>query len=109
MKSKREIGKELEILVADRLSEVLNDITIKPTKASGASTQLGDILNKDFIIECKKRNTKNITINENVWDKLLAELPIDSLRIPLYILENKNKKRWVVLDFNDFCTLIKEG
>ena len=108
MKSKREIGKKLEIYVADRLSEVLNDITIRPTKASGASTQLGDIMCKDFLIECKKRNTKNITINENVWNKLLSELPIDSLRIPLYILENKNKKRWAVLDLEDFFTLIKE-
>lgn len=108
MKSTRDIGRLLEEYVADRLREVLNDSSIKPTKNSGASTQLGDILCSKYLIECKKRNTSSITIKEDVWDKLCNELPIQSVRIPLYVLENKNGKRWACLNFEDFCKLIKE-
>jgi Holliday junction resolvase len=103
--NKREVGKKLEQYVATKLTEI--GIQARPTKNSGASTQLGDILNSVFLCECKKRNTKNITVKEDVWNKLMSELPINSKRIPLYILENKNNKRWAVLDFNDFCELIK--
>lgn len=104
----RDKGKSLEIYVADRLADILKDTTIRPTKASGASTQLGDILNSKFIIECKQRTTQDITIKEKVWNKLMGELPLGSIRIPLYILENKNKKRWAVLDLEDFFRIIKE-
>jgi hypothetical protein len=104
----RKQGQKLENYVAARLREVLKDESIHPTKASGASTQLGDILCSRFLIECKQRTTRDITIKEDVWNKLEAELPLGSIRIPLYILENKNKKRWAVLDVEDFFNLIKE-
>lgn len=107
MKTKREIGNKLEQYVAQRLREVFNDNTIRPTKNSGASTQLADIYSKMYLIECKKRNTESITINEKVWLKLLSELPINSIRIPLYVLENKNNRKWAVLDFEDFIRMIK--
>ena len=105
---KRKIGKKLEEYVSQRLAEALNDSSIRPTKNSGASTQLADILSRQYIVECKKRNTKNITIKEDVWNKLCAEVPINSLRIPVYVLENINHKRWLVVDFEDFCHIIKE-
>lgn len=106
--NKREIGKKLEYYVSEKLSEVLDDNTIKPTKNSGASTQLGDVLCKDFLIECKKRNTSSITINEKVWNKLISKVPLGSIRIPLYVLENKNGKKWVCLYFDDFCNILKK-
>jgi len=108
MKSNREQGKKLEQYVADRLADILQDPSIKPTKASGASTQLADILCSKFIIECKQRTTKNITIDESIWEKLLGELPLGSIRTPLYVLENKNKKRWVALDLEDFFRMLEE-
>ncbi len=108
MKNTREIGKKLEEIVADGLRKALNDPSIKPTTNSGASTQLGDILCSKYLIECKKRNTESITIKEKVWNKLYNEIPIGSIRIPLYVLENKNNKRWACLDFNDFCRLIED-
>lgn len=107
MKSTREIGNKLEHYVADRLKEALNDPTIKPTRNSGASTQLADILCSKYLIECKKRNTESITIKEDVWNKLCGEIPIGSIRIPLYVLENKNGKRWAVMDFEDFLRSLK--
>jgi hypothetical protein len=108
MKTNREQGKLLEEYVAQCLRDVLADDSIRPTTASGAATQLGDILCKNFLIECKQRSTKNVTIKEDVWNKLCGEIPLKSKRIPLYILENINKKRWVCLNFEDFCQLIKE-
>lgn len=104
---RRKQGQKLEEYVALRLQEVLKDNSIHPTKASGASTQLGDILCSRFLIECKQRTTKDIVVKEDVWNKLVAELPLGSVRIPLYILENKNKKRWAVLDVEDFFRLIE--
>ena len=108
MKTSREQGKTLEEYVAQRLRSVLADDTIHPTTASGAATQLGDILCKYFLVECKQRSTKNITIKEDVWNKLCAELPIDSKRVPMYVLENINKKRWVCFDFDDFIRILKK-
>lgn len=108
MKSTRDVGRKLEEIVADGLREALNDSSIKPTTNSGASTQLGDILCSKYLVECKKRNTESITIKEDVWNKLCNEIPIQSIRIPLYVLENKNGKQWVCLDFKDFCRIIKE-
>ena len=105
--STRSVGNKLEHYVAERLAEVLKDNSIKPTKNSGASTQLADILCKQYLIECKKRNTDSITIKEDVWNKLCGEIPIGSIRIPLYVLENKNGKRWVCMDFEDFIRSIK--
>lgn len=105
--STRETGKTLEEYVAMKLREVLGDISIRPTKNSGASTELGDIRCPDYLIECKKRNTKDITIKEDVWEKLISELPLGSIRVPIYILENKNKKRWAVLNLEDFFNLLE--
>jgi hypothetical protein len=108
MKTKREQGKTLEEYVAQKLRSVLADDSIRSTTASGAATQLGDILCKYFLVECKQRSTESITIKEDVWNKLCAELPIDSKRVPMYVLENINKKRWVVFDFEDFCRILKK-
>jgi len=104
---KRSVGNKLEQYVAQRLREVLGDPTIRPTKNSGASTELEDILCKQFIIECKKRNTKSVTINNDVWKKLLSKVPLGSLRVPVYVLENHDERRWAVLDFEDFIRMIK--
>jgi hypothetical protein len=104
----RKVGKSLEEYVAARLRDVLGDETIRPTKNSGASTELGDISCSRFICECKKRNTIDITIHADVWNKLLSEIPLGSTRIPIYILENKNKKRWAVMDLENFFNLIKK-
>jgi hypothetical protein len=108
VKTRREQGQRLEWIVSQELRNILKDDSIRPTKASGASTQLGDIVCKQFLIECKQRSTKNITIKADVWNKLVSEIPIGSKRVPLYVLENDNNKVWVCMSFWDFCNLIKE-
>ena len=102
--STHEIGKELENYVCEKFKEI--GLNAYPSNGSGNKGSVGDISGVPFGIECKKRNTKDITIKEEIWNKLVNEIPLSSERKPLYILENKNKKRWVCMDINDFFNLI---
>jgi hypothetical protein len=105
-KSTREVGNRLERFISDYLKEI--DNTAKPTKNSGASTQIADVLNKYFFIEAKKRNTDNIIIKHKIWNKLCSEVPLHSLKIPLYINQNIHNETLVTLDIKDFILLLKE-
>lgn len=102
----RETGKKLENYVSAILNEI--DPKSRPTIGSGSKKEISDIVNEYFYVECKKRNTKDITLKKKVWDKLCAEIPIGSQKIPLYILENESKDRFVVLDIKDFARMIGE-
>ena len=106
MKTTREIGKKLEELVLAYLKEI--DPTARLSRNSGASNDLADINCQDYYVECKKRNTASISINNKVWNHLLKQLPINTKKIPLLVLENKDKRRWVAMDLDDFFRLIKE-
>lgn len=97
---------KLEQYVASRFEEVYK--YSRPTKASGAKGELGDINQPFFIIECKLRNTVNATINRKVWNKLIREVPIGSKRIPLLVLENKFGERFAVMSFDDLFNVFKE-
>lgn len=93
-----DFGKELEGYVANKLQD-LGYKYARRSNGSGNKGELGDIAGQDLaIIECKNRNTKNITINEDVWKKLVNSVPDKSKRFPMYVLGNANKRRWVVLD-----------
>jgi len=106
MMNSREKGKKLEKFVATLLEDI--DSKCRPTKASGASNEISDILSKYFFIECKKRNTANITVNSKTWQKLCSDIPMGSQKIPLYILQNKENETFVVLGINDFINILKE-
>jgi len=56
-------------------------------------------------IEAKLRKTKNITINMDVWDKLKGEIPFHCDKLPVYCLEQKDKRRFAVLDLDSFLEL----
>ena len=100
--------KQLEFWVANKLKEYELDPNARPTKASGASTEIGDVLNNLFYVECKFRSTKNITINRKVWYKLLAQVPEEIDKLPIYVLENFDGDRFVVMDGNDFFAMISK-
>ncbi len=102
----KEQGKKLETFIADLLSGI--DKYARPTKASGASSEIGDILHQYFIVECKYRATDNITIRKRVWDKLCSEIPIGSKKIPLLCYRNQHHDTFAVLEIKDFIRLIKE-
>ncbi len=98
---------KLEDYIADKLKEI--DPYARHSKASGGSTESYDIQTTcDVAFECKQRNTKSITINNEVWSKLVNEIPLHSKKIPVLALENKDKKRWVALDLDDFLDLYIE-
>lgn len=106
-KTTKEIGDTLERYVAELFKDIYPHA--RPTKASGARGEHGDVQQPYFIIECKSRSTESITIKEKVWNKLCNELPISTKRLPLYILRNKNNKQWVVLQLEDFIKIFKKS
>jgi len=103
----KEIGKKLEEYVAELFKDIYP--YSRPTIASGAKGEHGDIQQPYFIIECKSRSTESISIKEKTWNKLCNEIPISSKRLPLYILRNKNNKQWAVLQLEDFMTIFKNS
>jgi hypothetical protein len=107
MDNRREKGKQLEYLVAQYLKDIEN--YVRPTKASGASTELGDIKSSLFLIECKNWDTKNVIINKQIWDKLNREYPIDSARIPLLVQSNNAGDVFVSLKLADFFEIVNKA
>lgn len=105
--TKKEKGTQFELYVAYLFKEIYP--YARPTKGSGNKGEIGDVNQPYFIIECKSRDTESISIKEKVWNKLCAELPIQSKRLPLYLLRNKNNKNWAVLKLEDFIEIFKRS
>lgn len=99
--------KQFEHYIAEKLRKI--DTDCRPTKASGGSTEIGDIYSKYLMVECKQRNTKNVTINIATWEKNKADLPANSKRIPILALENKDQKRFIVLEADDFFDILYQA
>ena len=98
---------ELESYIVNCLKDL--DKYCKRTPGSGNKGRKGDIFTSCGLhIECKQRMTKSVTINSEVWQKLNQEIPLHSNKIPVLALENKDRKRWAVLDLDDFLFLYKE-
>jgi Holliday junction resolvase len=106
-KSTCDFGKELEHYVAQKFIE-LGYPNARRSNGSGNQGQLGDITGQDIlVVEAKNRNTQDITLKEEVWAKLCAEIPLHSKRLPMYVLRNKNNKTWCVMDVSDMFTILK--
>ena len=106
-KSTCDFGRELENYIAEKFQE-LGFPNAKRSKGSGNQGQLGDITGQDIlVVEAKNRNTQDITLKEDVWDKLKAEIPLHSKRLPMYVLRNKNQKTWCVMEASDMFTILK--
>ena len=109
MLDNKDKGTKLEFFVSEKLKEVLQDEFIRPTKASGGgqrNSEIGDILSKDFFVECK--NNKNNWFRKSIWTKLINSLPMGTLKIPLYIIEDDIEGKLIMLSFSDFIKLLKE-
>jgi len=97
---------KLQWYVADKFRD-MGDIMARPTVGSGNGNENGDVYTKfPFTIECKQRNTKDVTVSIDVWEKNKADIPLNSPKIPLVFLENKDVKRFVVLEADDFFNLL---
>ena len=104
-----DFGKELEGAVTNKFKE-LGFKYARRSNGSGNKGELGDIAGQDVaVVECKNRDTKDITIKEDVWRKLLNEIPLHSNRFPMYVLGNNKGRRWVVTDIDTFFDLLKES
>jgi Holliday junction resolvase len=107
-KSNCEFGKELEHFIAQKFVEI-GYPNARRSNGSGNKGEAGDISGQDlFTVECKNKNTDSITVNEKVWAKLKSEIPLHSKRLPLYILRNKNKQNWAVMDVDDLFRILKQ-
>ena len=100
---------KLEDAIAEKLKEI--DPFCMPTPGSGNGNCKGDIKFSEPIPlhwECKQRATKNVTIVMDVFDKLKAEIPFHTKKTAVLALENKDKRRFAVLDLTDFLEMYIE-
>jgi len=101
---------KLQWYIANKFKE-LGDDKAKPTKGSG-NTGLGspsDVTTTlPFMVECKWRNTKNLTIDIDVFDKNKNNIPINSPKLPMLALENENGRKFIVMDADDFFNMLNE-
>ena len=105
-KTTKQVGKLLEEYILTKVKEI--DPQARLSRGSGCGNDYSDITCNFAFIECKKRNTKDFTIKEDVWNHLNNNLPINTKKICFLINENKNGKRLVTLDVEDFFRLLKE-
>jgi hypothetical protein len=104
MKTKRDIGNELENLVVSYLLPI--DKKARRTKASGGSTEIGDVMSQYFFTECKKWDKENVIIDQKIWQHLLNQLPINSDKTPILVQSSNNRKIFVSLEIKDFFSLL---
>lgn len=105
--NKKEIGNKLEQYVLDKVKEI--DPQARLSRGSGCGNDYADITCNFAYIEAKKRNTKDFTIKEEVWNHLNSNLPINTNKFCFMVHENINGKRLVTLDVEDFFRLLKEN
>jgi hypothetical protein len=104
MKNKRQIGKLLEEYILVKVKEL--DPQTRLSRGSGCGNDYSDITCNFAFIECKKRNTKDFTIKEDVWLHLNNNLPINTTKFCFMVHENVNGRRLVTLELNDFFRLL---
>jgi hypothetical protein len=106
-KSTCEFGMELEHYIAQKFQE-LGFPYARRSNGSGNKGSLGDSSGQNlFVVECKNKNTESITVDAKVWAKLKSEVPLHSQRLPLYVLRNKSKQTWAVMDVDDLFNILK--
>ena len=106
-KSTCDFGRELEDYIAEKFKELGYKNACR-SNGSGNKGSLGDISGQDIlVVEAKNRNTEDITLKQDVWDSLVSSIPLHSKRLPMYVLRNKNKHTWCVMDAEDIFEIIK--
>jgi hypothetical protein len=98
---------KLERWVTEQLLPV--DKKARPTRGSGCGNEIGDNSNDYLFVECKEKHTKsNIIMERAIWYKHLNSLPILTKKIPIYVTENKERDKFVILNATDFFNIIKK-
>lgn len=76
------------------------------TVGSGSVRGNGDIKSPNFLIECKQRTKKNITIDQDQWNKIKKEALLLG-RIPALVCENESKERIISMKLTDLVEFIE--
>ena len=100
MKTTRQIGDKLEEYVLLKVKE------IDPNARLYTNCKQKDIQCSFAYGECKKRNTKDFTIKESVWNHLNNNLPINTKKYCFMVHENVNGKKLVTLDCDEFFRIL---
>jgi hypothetical protein len=108
----RKKGILLEEIVVQGFKKLFpNDKTIRRTKASGGgehNTEISDVITPIAYIECKNHNKKDITFSWETWLKLCNEIPMNSTKVPMYVVRYQDKEDFVMMKFSDLMYLLKE-
>jgi len=101
-----EHNNQLELYIANKLKWI--DPNARPTRASGASTELGDVYNTLFFVECKqKRNKSNIIVDyKNEYLKLLEQTPINTKKPVIVATENCEGRVFITMEAEDFFRIV---
>ena len=82
---------------------VAKDLDAKVVVASGAIwSAKGDCRSEKCLIECKTTLKDYYSVTAKVWEKIEEEALRDGMRVPLLIVDIKDKDRYVVFDPNYF-------
>jgi len=96
----------LQEWVASQLKPI--DPHTRSTKASGAVGESGDVRNKCGLnVECKCYNQSS-PFKQQWLEKCQAEVPLHSDKKAIVVTENKDGKKVVHLDANDFFRIYNE-
>ena len=104
---KKEKGKQFELWLLSKIKEF--DQKARLSRASGASNDIGDIVSSYLFVEAKNWNKENIIMQKKDWKHLINQLPINTQKIPIYVFQNKDKEKFVVLNANDFFRICDGG
>ena len=97
----------LQEWVAGQLKEL--DPYARSTKASGACGESGDVRNTVGLnIECKCYNQQS-PFKEQWLIKCQEEIPLHSKKVAIVVTENKDGKKRVHLDAEDFFRIYKRS
>ena len=78
-------------------------------KSGGFWSFPGDVVTKDFLIDSKTTEKKGFRITCGIWNKLFNEA-LKSRKLPILSISLTSKDiELVVLDKNDFISLLKKG
>ncbi len=89
-------------------TRLAKDIGAKRTPRSGADpTSPSDMVLGNYVIESKATKGKSINVKEE-WLSSLKRSPMHFGKIPTLILEFPNRKRYIVMEEEDFKKIIDE-
>jgi Holliday junction resolvase len=103
-KTTRDTGNSLE----KKALRVLSEYGFRQTAGSGSVFKDGDLSHPQYVVECKVRNsTSGLSISGSDLVKLIKEAKKQGKEW-LAILENRDGVKSVMMDLNQFATLLEE-